>query len=566
MTVICGLLVMVPLIAGCGLFSDRQGLSSTPGTAPTEPMSVVPTNEPELTEQSAVLSVQESTALSTPSSQVRHAETASMNDPGHPAQAETIPAATPSSTKPEAVMEPPKQSVNSTLSLSSLPASGPITLEEYLLGSVAVIRGRLDSVTPTSRWFTIAGRTEHTPYVEFSFTLKETLSGSVMGTVGNSVSIEMSIINPASWTYPTAAEAKAYAREWAENERDLRWDSKDAILFLWLADSSERAFQGNRPDNVHYVFAQMGSMSHGNDEYSVSSTTNRVWLPATSEVGTAFYLTDPLKHPPGESITLIDLKARITSTTNSVDTSISGYKECLLEKLEIERISPMLPEFMSEHRELVESGLPANSPIFLIEDVDEGGGYYNWVVDGPDGELFSEVITDDDSNADNGYDIAIVQNRPLYQNEYEIHSVIQPPSLLPCSYVPNARLRNIIDVDGPVGTLHEFFFDPQTFGDAAISDDDDGVLKPRKFTDANGASATIQRIDWQAGTVKLKVSPHTAIAGHILDFIELDGSVSLSLDVADATADAANNTLSWSVSEQPWHDGDKLMVRIREAR
>ncbi|MDE2716606.1 MAG: hypothetical protein OXI33_06265, partial [Chloroflexota bacterium] len=61
----------------------------------------------------------------------------------------------------------------------------------------------------------------------------------------------------------------------------------------------------------------------------------------------------------------------------------------------------------------------------------------------------------------------------------------------------------------------------------------------------------------------VKVNPHTGLAGQIVDFIELDGSVSLSLDIDDATVDAANNALSWTVSSQPWHDGDKLMVRIR---
>ena len=78
---------------------------------------------------------------------------------------------------------------------------------------------------------------------------------------------------------------------------------------------------------------------------------------------------------------------------------------------------------------------------------------------------------------------------------------------------------------------------------------------------------TIQRIEWASDTVKVKVSPHTGLAGnHKLDFIELDGSVSLSLDVVEATVDSANDTLSWSVASQPWEDGDKLMVRIREAR
>ncbi len=32
-----------------------------------------------------------------------------------------------------------------------------------------------------------------------------------------------------------------------------------------------------------------------------------------------------------------------------------------------------------------------------------------------------------------------------------------------------------------------------------------------------------------------------------------------------ATIDPANNTLSWSVSSQPWHDGEKLMLRIHKA-
>ena len=61
----------------------------------------------------------------------------------------------------------------------------------------------------------------------------------------------------------------------------------------------------------------------------------------------------------------------------------------------------------------------------------------------------------------------------------------------------------------------------------------------------------------------MKYSSRTALAGRVLDFIELDGRASLSLVIDDATVDAANNTLNWSVSSQPWEDGDKLMLRIR---
>ncbi len=104
-----------------------------------------------------------------------------------------------------------------------------------------------------------------------------------------------------------------------------------------------------------------------------------------------------------------------------------------------------------------------------------------------------------------------------------------------------------------------------TDGTAVAADGTNGVLKSATFTDGDGASATIERIAWESGTVKLEVSPHTSLSGHVLDFIELDGTVSLSLNADQATVDAANDTLSWSVGSQPWDDGDELMLRVRRS-
>ena len=59
--------------------------------------------------------------------------------------------------------------------------------------------------------------------------------------------------------------------------------------------------------------------------------------------------------------------------------------------------------------------------------------------------------------------------------------------------------------------------------------------------------------------VKLEVNPYDAFTGQILDFIELDGTVSLSLDAVYATVDTANDTLTWTVASQPWEDGDQLI-------
>lgn len=70
----------------------------------------------------------------------------------------------------------------------------------------------------------------------------------------------------------------------------------------------------------------------------------------------------------------------------------------------------------------------------------------------------------------------------------------------------------------------------------------------------------------EAGTAKMEFTPHTSLAGRVVDFIELDGKVSLSLVVDDATVDAANETLRWHVSPQPWDDGDELMLRIGELK
>ena len=159
----------------------------------------------------------------------------------------------------------------------------------------------------------------------------------------------------------------------------------------------------------------------------------------------------------------------------------------------------------------------------------------------------------------------LVTVRPLPQGAYKLtwnkHGLLSAP----CNYTHYLyRFPTTITVTAPTGTLHEALFDPVTVGSAIAADATNGVLKPTAFTDDNGASATLQRIAWEAGTVKLKLSLHTGLANHVLDFIVLDGKVSLSLDADEATVDAANNTLSWPVTHQPWKNGDKLMLRIHD--
>ena len=57
-------------------------------------------------------------------------------------------------------------------------------------------------------------------------------------------------------------------------------------------------------------------------------------------------------------------------------------------------------------------------------------------------------------------------------------------------------------------------------------------------------------------------SATVSLAGHRAEFIELDGSVGLTLPFDDAQVQGG--ALTWTVAAQPWEDGDLLMLRIEE--
>ena len=78
----------------------------------------------------------------------------------------------------------------------------------------------------------------------------------------------------------------------------------------------------------------------------------------------------------------------------------------------------------------------------------------------------------------------------------------------------------------------------------------------------DGTSTSITGLKYDDSNVVLTLSPHVSLSGQKVEFIELDGSVGLSLEVSVATEDSSAGTLTWSVSDQPWGDGDELMLRI----
>ena len=387
--------------------------------------------------------------------------------------------------------------------------------------------------------------------------------------------------------YDTIAEANvAEARNLAN--RDDQWDDRAAIIFLYdgasgLGTSLDAQFQ--LAD--HYLLAA-GHRYFDDDRYSLHSTRNKVWLPAAgtgSNGDTQEFLLDvPPPTGTASTITLGDLKSRIAGVTAEFDggDGSEAYETCVEETYEIEQVIRYFREEedseaydKSPQDSSLASGQPANTELHQRQN---GGAYPDtkaktWL-EGRDADLFTVVqgeTTDVDVDGDGTFTAeadgiefteTFATARPLPSGEYEIVRKEVWPRYLPCDYVLDNEWT--ITVNAPEGVLHEAFFDPVTDGTAVAADDTNGVLKPASFTGAGGA--TIERIEWESGTVKLKVSPHTGLPGHVVDFIELDGTVSLSLHTDAATVDAANDTLSWSVASQPWEDGDELMVRVRKTR
>ena len=405
--------------------------------------------------------------------------------------------------------------------------------------------------------------------------------------------------------FKTRAEAQSVANKML-NERDTQWDNRSAIIFL---ATSSLEYPATLSDDLYYM--SFIDYTYGfEDNYSLASERSRLWLPeantnsdgSQSASSTERHFLTGVPQPQNAaggattsespSIPLADLKAKITHIKNELNTNTSlGYQLCISEKYQRERLEAVRA---SEGRtydkeqtfnEQIGSGLPAGTAV--LDDT------WNFVY-GPDGwESKSQFVGTDadlftigatkDTVARTGkitnsfravkgtfkyeWRIRPLETvRPLSNGTYNLTWKYQRGEFILCDpdYVRNHTV--VVTVTAPAGTLHEAFFDPVTVGSAIGADASDGVLNPATFTDANGDLATIHRISYDSSDVSMTLSPRTAITGHKLDFIELDGAVSLSLHVDDATVDAANGTLSWTVAEQPWEDGDLLMLRIRESR
>ena len=269
----------------------------------------------------------------------------------------------------------------------------------------------------------------------------------------------------------------------------------------------------------------------------------------------------------GELKTFIaNLEAQVTAGGGSEE-----YRKCLIDKYYWKRsfedwrarVAADGREYPEQFARELASGSPAGSEVY------EGGNMLTLTDTSKANEpTWSDVAViksgQDASLFNHTWPLIATTTRPLPAREYRFFWAEQNRFLALCDALSDdhkTRDEVVLTVTAPENTLHEAFFDPVTLASGVGADSSNGVIKPAGFT-VDGTSTSITGLKWDSGSVTVTLSPYSSLSGHKLDFIELDGSVSLSLPASSATEDATAGTLTWSVSDQPWHNGDLLMLRI----
>ena len=452
--------------------------------------------------------------------------------------------------------------------------AGDSTIEEKIIENSIIVEATMTSLASE---IIIEADGRYAAVLKFNLDVSEYLKGTGPSSI---VAVWVDGRSYDSRAEADAAEAEILAR------RDDQWDEREAVIFLYGFLSGFGSSLDAQLELADHFLLYVGDPHSYDDFYSLHSREHRSWLPAASSAGSTgdgqeFLLEVPTATRTAPTITLGDLKTRIAEVTAELGggDGSEAHRACVLEKYRYLRNQRNFPEERDRPFTIwnIDQSFVSGQSAGTVIDVREAYGVYpdtkiTLRIEGRDSAFFDtadgdSADIDDDGDGDFDtikYDQMVTLVRPVPAGEYSFRLTESWPEYALCNFdISNDWAVTAV---APEGTLHEAFFDPVTDGTAVAADVTNGVLKPATFTDPDGAAATIERIEWESGTVKFELSSDHSLAGQVVHFIELDGAVSLSLNADDATVDAANDTLSWPVASQPWEDGDKLMLRIREAR
>ena len=466
--------------------------------------------------------------------------------------------------------------VTTTYTGAPSPNFGEKSLDDRIFEAAAVARVTLRSVTSgVTTFYANEKDTTETTYVghiDFNFNVVEYLKGS-----GSNQIVGVVMVYPQDFPFiDNRTEIDAELAD-ALRVRDTRWDNREAVVFMKdsYREGSHVWLPYVRQAGRYYLgrFAINGLHDSG---YTVWSEWSKNWLPAadpdSGDGGSddeAEFLTSssPPVPPrstlsrgttaPDPTITLGDLKAEIADMVSWLAENGGGadQRQCIAQSLLVERfITTAAPGFdPMVKRQIQTAPIQSGQAAGTIAWSDLGGtikGSHRerFTVAGGDSSLFTvelgpTIPVDRDGDGTNegmGFERRMLLVRPLPAGTHSFQVRDLPAARVQCDgYV--YTYDSGITVTAPAGVVAESFFDPTA---TAASVGGDTIIGP---------------IKWEEG--KVKATPNRDITGHALDFIGLDGSVVLSLKAEAATK--TDDTLVWSVTSQPWKDGDKLMLRIR---
>ena len=434
--------------------------------------------------------------------------------------------------------------------------------------SFVIVRGSLVSVTAVTEKVPSASNEvapTYRPVHELRFTVDEYLEGSGPN--------ELLVVVRGDRTFPTEALARGEAN-YAARGRNTSWDDRQAVLFVGLGQTTSEADGNSRASGSSSAgtaaFVRSNPLESAWD-YTVDNLS-RAWLPAqaaaagkaTGEAGGPAFITDGAQSPP-PTIALADLKAKIAALKAELKAGegIEGFERCISGRILYERIVRAASLGPRQEQKAIASGLASGAEIYSRENNHGEPKYNNYWLRGPDADLFEALNVDGDDSSATGYTYMLSTARPLPAGEYGFHYISQHYTRIPCNFKPDDTYSDwTVTVTAPAGTVHEAFFDPAVLARGSVgADASSGVLEPKAFS-VGRASTELQSLKWQGGTATLTLSVPASLSGHFLDFIELDGTVAVSLD--GSAASVSGGTLTWRVASQPWQADDKLMLRIRD--
>ena len=428
-------------------------------------------------------------------------------------------------------------------------------LSERIAQADVIIRAEVESVAQVVDSFSIKYHGGYRPAVyskalEYTLTVHEYLKGSG----GYEV---VAVVIDHFLNYPTEAEAEAATTDHL-SARDTQWEDREGIFFLmdWRSEGSPAST--NQTDR--YMMGAVRSGMGDYDYYTIASRYSKRWLPAIeadADDGTTpartYFLDVPTPTGAGPTITLTALKAEITDIAVEValGNGTNAYRNCVVAKYAQQR--------RYDHRAASSAAVP--QPGFAI-----GSGLTEGTRVNPENINYKSTtkgwLEGDDNDLFEVDPVGVVKTlRPLPADAYTFQYLERHPDLEPCDapLSENARAYStyFVDVAAPNGTDLEAFFDPVTVGTTVAADDTNGQLAPSSF-----GTTAISSISYESNEVTVTVDPVNGLSGRHLDFISLDGTLALSLEVSDAKKDNTDKTLTWPTTSDPWASGDTLMLRV----